>query len=211
MLIETSMLGRGTTYSRKTPNLPTAKRFSGNTLNIGGTSVACVREYQVIFLNTCILNSPSQLYASGSSLTTRRRHLGKEHVQRYLELIQTRQLPNKLPEFLRKQREEDHARDIQRTPFSIKAFQDKLVSVIVSNDLVSCTLPIRSTLMYRQSINLIENHEFRDLLLLLRESLQDGDIPRRTKLQSLILDAWLKYYKSLKKELKVSASEIQIP
>ncbi|KAJ7130435.1 hypothetical protein C8R44DRAFT_552902, partial [Mycena epipterygia] len=38
--------------------------------------------------------------------------------------------------------------------------------------------------------------------------LQDGDIPRRTKLQSLILDAWLKYYDSLKKELKASLGKI---
>ncbi|KAJ7130448.1 hypothetical protein C8R44DRAFT_539216, partial [Mycena epipterygia] len=46
------------------------------------------------------------------------------------------------------------------------------------------------------------------LLLLLRESLQDKDIPHRTKLRSLILDAWLKYYNSLKKELKESLGKI---
>lgn len=64
--------------------------------------------------------------------------------------------------------------------------------------------------MYHQSINLIKNHDFRDLLLLLRESLQDKDIPRRGKLRYLVLDAWLKYYDSLKKELKVSALATQI-
>ena len=51
---------------------------------------------------------------------------------------------------------------------------------------------------------MIESQEFRDWLLQLRESLQDGDIPHRTKLRSLILEAWLKYYDKLKKELKVS-------
>ncbi|KAJ7645721.1 hypothetical protein B0H17DRAFT_908062, partial [Mycena rosella] len=40
--------------------------------------------------------------------------------------------------------------------------------------------------------------------------LQDKDIPHRTKLCSLILDAWLKYYDSLKKELKVSAARCKI-
>ncbi|KAJ7686905.1 hypothetical protein B0H17DRAFT_872760, partial [Mycena rosella] len=38
--------------------------------------------------------------------------------------------------------------------------------------------------------------------------LQDKDIPHRTKLCSLILDAWLKYYDSLKKELKESLGKI---
>ncbi|KAJ7465958.1 hypothetical protein FB451DRAFT_1486159 [Mycena latifolia] len=136
-----------------------------------------------------------QVYSSGSSLTTRRKHLGKDHRPQYLQLIADRKLPNKLPEALRKEREEQRARDMQRTPFSIAAFEEKLVQVIVSNDL---------------SINLIENHEFRDLLLLLRESLQDKDIPHRTKLCSLILDAWLKYYDSLKKELKVSAARCKV-
>ena len=51
---------------------------------------------------------------------------------------------------------------------------------------------------------MIENRDFRDLLLLLRESLQDEDILHRTKLRTLILQSWLKYYDSLKKELKLS-------
>lgn len=90
-----------------------------------------------MLVNTCIFNSLSQLYAAASSLTTRRRHLGKEHLQQYLTLVETRKLPNKLPDALRKQRQEEHARAMQRTAFSIKAFEDQLVAVIVSNDLVS--------------------------------------------------------------------------
>ncbi|KAJ6540667.1 hypothetical protein B0H19DRAFT_902815, partial [Mycena capillaripes] len=39
-------------------------------------------------------------------------------------------------------------------------------------------------------------------------SLQEKDIPHRTKLRSLILDVWLKYYDSLKKELKESLGKI---
>ncbi|KAJ7045011.1 hypothetical protein C8F04DRAFT_1174003 [Mycena alexandri] len=129
-----------------------------------------------------------QTYSTGSSLTTRRKHLAKEHLTEYLELIAARKLPNKLPEVLRKERDAQRARNMQRIPFSIAAFEEKLAQVVVSNDL---------------SINLIENREFRDLLLLLRESLRDEEIPHRTKLRSLILDAWLKYYDSLKKELKM--------
>ncbi|KAJ7911863.1 hypothetical protein B0H13DRAFT_2327990 [Mycena leptocephala] len=90
----------------------------------------------------------------------------------------------------------------------MQAFEEQLVTVIVSNDLASPPLLALTQLIYAQSINLIENHDFRDLLLLLRESLQDGDIPHRTKLRSLILDAGLKYYDNLKQELKGSIGKI---
>ncbi|KAJ6527825.1 hypothetical protein B0H19DRAFT_1275167 [Mycena capillaripes] len=115
------------------------------------------------------------------SLTTRRGHLAKAHEPQYLELIQARGLPNKLPNVTRRQREEARARAAARTVFSIQNFEDQLATVIVSNDLL---------------INLIENRDFRDLWLLLRESLQDTEIPRRTKLRERIMDAWLKYYTS---------------
>jgi hypothetical protein len=36
--------------------------------------------------------------------------------------------------------------------------------------------------MYIQSINLIESRDFRDLLLMLRETLREQDIPHRTKI-----------------------------
>jgi hypothetical protein len=81
-----------------------------------------------------------QLYASASSLTTRRKHLGKAHLPEYLALIQARGLPNKLPNALRQQREEQRARDSARTMFSAKSFEDQLVTVIVANDLV-CSKP----------------------------------------------------------------------
>ena len=59
-------------------------------------------------------------------------------------------------------------------------------------------------LSYVQSINLIENRDFRDLLLLLCESLQDSDIPHQNTLCTRIMDAWLKYYDKLKSELHVT-------
>lgn len=43
-------------------------------------------------------------------------------------------------------------------------------------------------------LRLIEKRDFRDLLLMLRESLQDGDVPHRTKLRTLIVESSLKYY-----------------
>jgi hypothetical protein len=87
-----------------------------------------------------MLISSSQPYAAGSSLSTRRRHLEKEHLTEYLALIGARKLTNKLPGALLKQWQEQRAKDMQQTPFSIAAFEEKLVTVIVSNDLASETL-----------------------------------------------------------------------
>lgn len=94
------------------------------------------------------LNSSRQVYSSGSSLTTRRKHLGKDHRPQYLQLIADRKLPNKLPEALQKEREEQRARDMQRTLFSIAAFEEKLVQVIVSNNLVGETLSFDQSLIH---------------------------------------------------------------
>jgi hypothetical protein len=50
----------------------------------------------------------------------------------------------------------------------------------------------------------VECREFRDLLLLLRESLQDTDIPHRTKIRTAIIAAWAAWYQTLKASLAVS-------
>ena len=55
-------------------------------------------------------------------------------------------------------------------------------------------------------INVIEGPEFRKLLLYLRLTLQDKDIPQRTKVRGAIIDAWREYFDVLKQELAVSLS-----
>lgn len=55
-----------------------------------------------------------------------------------------------------------------------------------------------------QSINVVECPEFRRLLLLLRPSLRDSDIPKQTKTRELILQAWREYFQVLKHDLHVS-------
>ena len=52
-------------------------------------------------------------------------------------------------------------------------------------------------------MNVVENPEFRKLILLLREDIEDKDIPHRTKLCQLILDQFRTYFASLKEELAV--------
>jgi hypothetical protein len=54
-----------------------------------------------------------------------------------------------------------------------------------------------------QSINTIECPEFRSLLLLLCQDLQDKDIPQLTKLRESIVQAWERWFKILKQELSI--------
>jgi hypothetical protein len=56
---------------------------------------------------------------------------------------------------------------------------------------------------FLQSLNVVECSEFRQLLLLLREDLQDKDIPHRTKIREAIIKAWEAYFKVLKEVLAV--------
>ncbi|KAF8505006.1 hypothetical protein JB92DRAFT_2833181 [Gautieria morchelliformis] len=61
-----------------------------------------------------------------------------------------------------------------------------------------------------QSINVVECPEFRDLLLLLQESMLSCDIPHRTAIWSLIGKAWEHNFTELKKELAQSVGKISL-
>ena len=54
-----------------------------------------------------------------------------------------------------------------------------------------------------QSLNVVECPEFHQLLLLLRQDLQDKDIPQRTKIREAIIRAWQVYFITLKRDLVV--------
>lgn len=60
------------------------------------------------------------------------------------------------------------------------------------------------TCFFFQSIRSIENPELCDLLLLLRDDLNEDDIPKRDKIHDAIISSWKAYYLSLKQDLKVS-------
>jgi hypothetical protein len=76
-----------------------------------------------------------QVYATASSLSTRRAHLAS-HESEYLDIIQRYGWENKLPKERIKQLAKQRAENLQRIPFSVLALTDQLVRVIVSNDLV---------------------------------------------------------------------------
>jgi hypothetical protein len=50
----------------------------------------------------------------------------------------------------------------------------------------------------------VECPEFRWLLLLLRPDLKEANIPHRSKLRELIIEAWKREFEGLKRELAVS-------
>ena len=54
-----------------------------------------------------------------------------------------------------------------------------------------------------QSLNVIECPEFRQLILLLRSNLNDSQVPRRTKIRELVLQAWSQYFQALRRSLAV--------
>jgi len=56
----------------------------------------------------------------------------------------------------------------------------------------------------------VECQEFHQLLLFLREDLQDEDIARRDRYHDAIMRAWYAYYKVLKDELQVSLQDLFI-
>ena len=55
-------------------------------------------------------------------------------------------------------------------------------------------------------MNIVECPEFRELLLCLRETLQDNEIPHRTRIRQAVLEAWAESFHELKEELAVSAA-----
>ena len=91
------------------------------------------------------------------------------------------------------------------TPFSAKELLDYLTNFIIADDQVGIILHYlcdSSNLCY-QSLNVVECPEFRQLLLLLQQDLQDKDIPRRTKIREAIISVWQAYFITLKRDLAV--------
>jgi hypothetical protein len=95
-------------------------------------------------------------------------------------------------------------------PFSAEVFLDHLVRFIVADDQVWFRNHGFLTLSHHfKSIRVVECHEFRQLCLVLRESLEDTDIPHRDKMREAIVRRWRESFKELK--LDLSVSKIRLP
>lgn len=90
--------------------------------------------------------------------------------------------------------------------FTERSFHEHLVAFIVADDQV-CKRPNSHCSLTNfpcQSLNVVECAEFRALLTLLRSELKEEMIPHRTKLRTLIIEAWKRYFHVLKGDLAVS-------
>jgi len=90
-------------------------------------------------------------------------------------------------------------------PFSPEVFLEHLVRFIVADDQVCLILPfILSCSHVSKSICVIECPEFRQLCMVLQETLIDTDIPHHDKMRETIVNHWWKSFEDLKLELSVS-------
>jgi hypothetical protein len=101
-----------------------------------------------------------------------------------------------------------NASDVPSRPvaaFSPTVFLDHLVSFIVADDQVSPNEPtFFFDLMCLQSICIVECPEFRQLCMVLRETLKDSDIPGRNRVREAIIARWKTSFEELKVDLSVS-------
>ena len=89
--------------------------------------------------------------------------------------------------------------------FSPEIFMEYLACFIVADDQVSLKLSLSyCALTCLKSIRVIECPEFRDLCLILRETLFNDDIPHRDKMRESIISLWHNSFQVLKSDLFVS-------
>jgi hypothetical protein len=145
------------------------------------------------------------IYSSTTATGTLRNHLERFHEQEVIALCQRKGWPINLPKYKSQQ-----ALVVQgRVPFSQEAVLDRLVKFIVVNDQVSISFPDHADyILTFQSINVVENREFRDLLTLFRPDYTNADMPHRTKVRSAIIEAWDKTFVDLKAQLLVSSVQL---
>jgi hypothetical protein len=100
----------------------------------------------------------------------------------------------------------------QVVPFTPDNVTNQLIRFIAANDQVRSTwLKMEFIILYiyiancsLQSINVVENRQFRDLLTLFRDDYNDDDMPHRSRIRQGIIEAWQGWFLGLKGLLKVS-------
>jgi len=149
-------------------------------------------------------------YAKTTSTSSLRRHLDNYHQDLYLRLAKERNWKNMLPSFASQARSQgaNEASAGRRDEFTEEKFHRYLLEFIVVDDQVRLHLSLFShslclcfLLLNYKSLNVVECPEFRRLLLLLRSDLMDTQIPHRTKLHELLLQAWAQHFKNLRCDL----------
>jgi len=144
------------------------------------------------------------------STSSLRRHLDNYHQDLYLCLAKERNWKNLLLSFASQARSQGANKASARwwDEFTKEKFHCYLLGFIVVDDQVHLHLSLFShslclcfLLLNYKSLNVVECPEFRRLLLLLWSNLMDTQIPHRTKLHELLLQAWAQHFKNLRRDL----------
>jgi hypothetical protein len=154
-------------------------------------------------------NNRNFKYSSKTATSGLRSHLERFHKEEYICLSKERGWVVQLSSIKSQQGQSTTGGAInlpRNIVFSSDAVTDHLICFIVANDQVRLTLlksESLTSLNYIQSINVIENKQFRELLALFRNDYHDDDIPHRTRIRQSIMEMWLKSFKQLKSNLAV--------
>lgn len=152
-------------------------------------------------------NSRNYSYSWRTSTSGLRSHLERFHKEEYLRLSKERGWVIQLAS-VKSQQAKSAGNLKPRVFFSSDAVTDYLVRFIAANDQVRLTpleaAPLTLVLpICLQSIYVVENRQFRELLTLFREDYHEDDIPHRSRIRQAIMEAWQQSFKELKLNLAV--------
>ena len=149
------------------------------------------------------------IYAPKTRNTNLRRHLHVIHAEEYDKAVTENKWTYKLSTHQSQTGDASthsarNNRDHELPSFSPAVFLELLVRFVVADDQVSPdNLPFFHTLTRLQSIRVVECPEFRQLCMVLRDTLVDADIPRRDKMREAIISQWRVSFEQLKLHFSV--------
>lgn len=149
-------------------------------------------------------------YSKTTSTTSLRPHLARHHADLYLRLAKERGWEVQLPGY-RSQAQSQAASDASAPPlvqFSEERFQQHLLNFIIADDqvrlyFVCFYMSYAHISFWIKALNLVECPEFCQLLQFLRSGL---NVPGRTKMHELLLQAWRTQFHFLRQDLEVCRS-----
>ena len=155
-------------------------------------------------------NIPNYTYSQTTGNTNLRKHLRTLHAEEYDKAIAVNGWTYRSSTAVDTPVNTAHSDHNKRGPrdlpsFSPEAFLECLVRFIVADDQVSLDdFAFLHTLTSLQSIRVVECPEFRQLCMVLRDTLVETDIPRRDKMRESVLSKWQRSFQQLKSDLAVS-------
>jgi hypothetical protein len=146
------------------------------------------------------------IYGPKTGNTNLRRHLYHVHAEEYDKAVVQHKWAYKLSTESRDASTQNprNQRGQEVPSFSPAAFLEHLVRFVVADDQVSPDdLVFFHSLTNLQSIHVVECPEFRQLCMVLCETLVDADIPGRDKMREAIISQWRDSFGQLKLDLSV--------